>query len=111
MTTLDPRGLGAAARASHPQFRYWLPKDEAEVSSQEVAEAAVTAYFAVTQPVVKTVQALKDLPVGTLVFDSHQEELVNLPEGWYCVAHNEMALPHEDIALPARVIWRPHESA
>ena len=87
-----------------------LDDDQQDALRGEVSDI-ITAHLAVTQPVVTTVEELEGLEVGAVVLDSHQEELVNLPEGWYCIAHNEMALPHEDIALPARVIWRPHESA
>lgn len=118
MTTLDPRALEEAARVKCRQDEElmllpdWddLDGDQQDALRGEVSDI-ITAYLAVTQPVVETVEGLKGLEVGTVVLDSHQEELVNLPEGWYCIAHNEMALPHEDIALPARVIWRPHESA
>ena len=121
MTTLDPRGLEEAARVKcrQDEEQMLLPDwDDLDGDQQAAlrgeAEQIITAYLEHAQPVVNTVEeleGLEGLPVGTVVLDSHQEELVNLPEGWYCIAHNEMALPHEDIALPARVIWRPHESA
>ena len=120
MTTLDPRGLEAAARelfeseknTAVVEYPEWdSPENVGKPLYIEDAESAITAYLAVTQPTVETVAELEGLEVGAVVLDSHQEELVNLPEGWYCIAHNERALPHEDIALPARVIWRPHESA
>ena len=122
MSDLDPRGLAAALhavegegltsdggtphgwRCEHPD-RY---PDYCKCPT-EMAESAITAYLAATQPIVTTAEELVELPVGTVVLDSHQEELVNLPEGWYCIAHNEVALPHEDIALPARVIHRGKE--
>ena len=104
MTTLDPRGLEEAAEAVGRHIHCLRPSC---ARCRRQAEAAIAAYLVVTQPTVETAEGLEGLPVGTVVLDSHQEELVNLPEGWYCIAHNEMALPHEDIALPARVIWRP----
>ena len=121
MTTLDPRGLEAAAREKCRQDEEqmlcpdWddLEDEQRDALRGEVSDI-VTAYLDAAQPVITTVEeleGLEGLEVGAVVLDSHQEELVNLPEGWYCIAHNEMALPHEDIALPARVIWRPHESA
>ena len=110
MTTLDPRALEAATEAVGRHIHYSRLSHNCH-RCRRTAEAAITAYLAVTQPIVETVEGLEGLEVGAVVLDSHQEELVNLPEGWYCIAHNEMALPHEDIALPARVIWRPHESA
>ena len=109
MTTLDPRALEAATEAVGRHIHYSRPSHNCH-RCRSTADAAITAYLAVTQPVVETVEELEGLEVGAVVLDSHQEELVNLPEGWYCIAHNEMALPHEDIALPARVIWRPHEN-
>ena len=109
MSDLDPRGLEAAARASHPQFRYWLPKDEAEVSSQEVAEAAVTAYFAVTQPVVKTVHALKALPVEVVVLSAAGTIACRADESAGVVFGDERPFPWTSLMLPARVIWRPHD--
>ena len=109
MSDLDPRGLEAAARASHPQFRYWLPKDEAEVSSQEVAEAAVTAYFAVTQPVVKTEQALKALPVEVVVRSAAGTIACRADECNGVVFGDDRPFHWTSLALPARVIWRPHD--
>ena len=106
MTTLDPRALEAAAEAVGRHIHYSRQSHNCH-RCRRTAESAITAYLVVTRPVVETVEGLVELPVGAVVLDSHQEELVNLPEGWYCIAHNEMALPHEDIALPARVIWRP----
>ena len=112
MTTLDPRGLEAATEVFGDSIGCPEITERAGVchGCQRRAEQIITAYLAFTQPIVETVEELVELPAGTVVLDSHQEELVNLPEGWYCIAHNEMALPHEDIARPARVIWRPHES-
>lgn len=110
MTTLDPRALEAAAEAVGRHIHYSRLSHNCP-RCRRTAESAITAYLDVTQSIVTTVEGLKGLEVGTVVLDSHQEELVNLPEGWYCIAHNEMALPHEDIALPARVIWRPHDRA
>ena len=118
MTTLDPRGLDKAAevRANLDAYDWGMPRwddleDEQRDALRGEASDIITAYLDSAQPVVETVEELEELPVGVVVLDSDQEELVNLPEGWYCIAHNELALPHEDIALPARVIWRPHESA
>lgn len=116
MSDLDPRGLEAAIDeitgwttdcGTEPRAWETLQHHDA----RDIASAAVTAYLDVAHPVVETVEELEALPVGAVVLDSHQEGLVNLPEGWYGIAHNEMALPPEDIAFPARVIWRPHESA
>ena len=129
MTTLDPRGLEAALhamegegltsdggtphgwRCEHPD-RY---PDYCKCPA-EMAELAITAYLDVTQPIVETVEELEELPAGTVIQTVDEGETeVWITDGaggqeWSlagsCQRFSAALMP-----LPARVIWRPHESA
>ena len=126
MTTLDPRGLEAAIhavkgegltpdggtphgwRCEHPD-RY---PDYCKCPT-EMAESAVTAYLAVTRPVVETVEELEGLPARTIIVDATGR--ARRWEGEYWTDATTESYTHEGLEhwgkLPARVIWRPHESA
>lgn len=101
--TLDPRGLEEAA-------------DEIEgftvpgVPARMIAKAAITAYLAVAQPIVETEQALKDLPVGVVVRSAAGTIACRADESAGVVFGEERPFPWTSLMLPARVIWRPHES-
>ena len=108
MTTLDPRALEEAAEAVGRHI-HCLRHNCTRCRRQ--AEAAVTAYLAVTQPIVETVQALKDLPVGVVVRSAAGTIACRADESAGVVFGDERPFPWTSLMLPARVIWRPHESA
>ena len=101
MTDLNPRALGEAA-------------DEIEgftfpgVPARAIASAAIIAYLAVTQPTVETVEGLEGLPVGTIILDRFEDESYTRIVGPRWVSWVEQdGLRHTEVALPARVVWRP----
>ena len=125
MTTLDPRGLEAALhavegegltsdggtphgwRCEHPD-RY---PDYCKCPI-DVAKAAVTAYLAVAQPIVTTVEELVELPVGTAVLCAKDYPLWlnrRTVQGWWYRPGDEEDFSDDEIPLPARVIHRSKE--
>ena len=105
MTTLDPRGLEEAAEAVG---RHIHCSRHNCTRCRRQAEAAITAYLAAAQPVVKTVEELEELPVGTIILDRFEDEAYTRIVGPRWVSWNEQdGLRHTEVALPARVIWRP----
>ena len=122
MTTLDPRGLEAAIhavkgegltpdggtphgwRCEHPD-RY---PDYCKCPT-EMAESAITAYLAVTRPVVETVEELVELPVGTVIRDKYGDVSEKRNGWWISYAPELIHTANMAYALPARVIWRPHD--
>lgn len=118
MTTLDPRGLEAAARelfeseknTAVVEYPEWdSPENVGKPLYIEDAESAVTAYLAVTQPIVETVQALKDLPVGVVVRSAAGTIACRADESAGVVFGDDRPFPWTSLMLPARVIWRPHD--
>ena len=121
MTTLDPRALEAAARelfeseenTAMVEYPEWdSPKNVGKPLYIEDAEAAITAYLAVAQPVVETVEELEGLPARTIIVDATGR--ARRWEGEYWTDATTESYTHEGLEhwgmLPARVIWRPHEN-
>lgn len=117
MTTLDPRGLEEAARVKCRQDEElmllpdWgdLDGDQQDALRGEVSDI-ITAYLAVTQPIVETVEELEGLEEGTVIElrDGTTRIRTGWSSGWASAAAGD---DHpDDTDLPARVIWRPHES-
>ena len=123
--TLDPRGLEAALHAVEGEgltsdggtphgWRCEYPDRYPDYCKCpiEMAESAVTAYLDVAQPVVTTVEELEGLEVGTIILDRFEDEAYTRIVGPRWVSWNEQdGLRHTEVALPARVTWRPRESA
>ena len=118
MSDLDPRGLKAAARVKCRQDEEqmllpdWgdLDGDQQDALRGEVSDI-ITAYLAVTQPIVETVEELEELAEGTVI--ELRDGTVRLRTDWssgWASADAGDDYP-DDVHLPARVIWRPHESA
>ena len=113
MSDLDPRALEEAAEAVGRHIHCLRPSC---ARCRRQAEAAITAYLAATQPIVETVEGLEGLPTGTVVQTVDEGETeVWITDGaggqeWSlagsCQRFSAALMP-----LPARVIWRPHESA
>ena len=119
MSDLDPRGLEEAARVKCRQDEEqmllpdWddLDGDQQDALRGEVSDI-ITAYLAVTQPIVETVEGLEELEVGTIILDQFEDEAYTRIVGPRWVSWDAQdGLRHTEVALPARVIWRPHESA
>ena len=131
MSDLDPRGLEAALHAvegegltSDGRTPHWWRCEHPDRYPDycrcpiEVAESAVTAYLEVAQPVITTVEELEDLPVGAVFIDAHST-VAQVAEAILADGrerrYDRFLRPSADtarmFALPARVIWRPHESA
>ena len=108
MTTLDPRGLEAAAEAVGRHIHYSRLSHNCH-RCRRTAESAVTAYLDVAHPVVETVQALKDLPVGVVVRSAAGTIACRADECNGVVFGDERPFPWTSLMLPARVIWRPHD--
>lgn len=101
MTDLDPRGLEAAAEAVPGE--HWR-------TAMDDARATVRAYLAVTQPVVETVQGLIALGDGVVIRDKYGD-VSEKRGGLWCGYETAPCDAHRmSKFLPARVIWRPHES-
>ena len=114
MTTFDPRALEAAAHA------VWGSIDDSAIRGRlysedcdHVAATAITAYLAVTQPIVETVEELEELPVGAVI-RCHSGTILESFEAWeagliWCPTEDDGARKSREVPLPARVIWRPHD--
>lgn len=118
MSERGPRGLEAAARVKCRQDEElmllpdWgdLDGDQQDALRGEVSDI-ITAYLAVTRPVVTTVEELVELPVRTVVVDKYGD-VCEKRRGWW-IRYEPGLINTASMAysLPARVIWRPHESA
>lgn len=114
MTTLDPRGLEEAAEVFGDSIGCPEITERAGVchGCEGRAEQIITAYLEHAQPVVTTVEELEGLEVGTIILDRFEDESYTRIVGPRWVSWVEQdGLRHTEVALPARVIWRPHESA
>ena len=115
MTTLDPRALKEAARVKcrQDEEQMLLPDwDDLDGDQQDAlrgeASDIITAYLAVTQPIVETVEELEGLEVGTIILDRFEDESYTRIVGPRWVSWVEQdGLRHTEVALPARVLWRP----
>ena len=129
MSDLDPRGLEVALHAVEGRgltpdggtphgWRCEYPDRYPDYCKCpiEVAELAVSAYLAVTQPIVTTVEELEGLSRETVI----QTVDEGVPEVWitdgaggqeWSLAGSCQRFSAALIPLPARVIWTPHESA
>ena len=113
MTTLDPRALEAATEAVGRHIHYSRQSHNCH-RCRRTAEAAITAYLAVTQPTVETAEGLEGLEVGTAI-RCNSGRILESFETWeagimWSPTDNDGARRSDEVALPARVIWRPHES-
>ena len=106
MTTLDPRALEAAAEAVGRHI-HCLRHNCTRCRRQ--AEAAITTYLAVTQPTVETAEGLEGLPVGTVVVDKYGDVCEKRSGWWIRYEPGLIDTASMVYALPARVIWRPHD--
>ena len=114
MSDLDPRGLEEAARVIAHQNSEILGHDtwdELEDEQRDClhSEAAdiITAYLEVAQPVVESVEGLAALPGRSAVVDADgmvAQMDAHDPHHWDGL---ERCWDATQIALPARVIWRP----
>ena len=107
MTTLDPRGLEAATEAVGRHIHYSRQSHNCH-RCRSTADAAITAYLAVTQPVVETVEELEGLEVGVVVRSAAGTIACRADESNGVVFGDERPFPWTSLMLPARVIWRPH---
>ena len=106
MTTLDPRALEAATEAVGRHIHYSRLSHNCH-RCRRTAESAITAYLAVTQPVVETVEELVELPGRSAVVDADgmvAQMDAHDPHHWDGL---ERCWDATQITLPARVIWRP----
>ena len=121
MTTLDPRGLEAAARVKcrQDEEQMLLPdwddledeqRDEQRDALRGEASDIITAYLAVTQPTVETVEGLIALGDGAVIRDKYGD--VSEKRGGLWCGYETVPFSSHFMSkfLPARVIWRPHES-
>ncbi len=113
MTTLDPRALEEAARVKCRQDEEqmllpdWGDLDgEQQDALRGEASDIITAYLVAANPIVETVQALKDLPVGVVVRSAAGTIACRADESAGVVFGDERSFPWTSLMLPARVIWR-----
>ncbi|MEU3847179.1 hypothetical protein AB0E44_09300 [Micrococcus terreus] len=115
MTTLDPRGLEAAAEVlcrqiMGPRSNMGNVGIQNATRFRDEARAILDAYLDVAQPTVTTVEELEGLEEGTVIelLDGTTRIRTGWSSGWASAAAGD---DHPDDAhIPARVIWRPHES-
>ena len=107
MTTLDPRALEAAAEAVGRHIHCLRHNC---TRCRRTAGSAITAYLEVAQPVVKTVEGLIALGDGAVIRDRWGG--LNEKRGTWWTGFGPELIRTADMAnaLPARVIWSPHES-
>ena len=108
MTTLDPRALEEAAEAVGRHIHYSRQSHNCH-RCRRTAASAITAYLAATQPIVETVEGLEGLAAGAAVVEFGGEVRIKSEKSWFCGCCLEGGFPKEDVNLPARVIWRPHD--
>ncbi|MGP5391519.1 hypothetical protein [Glutamicibacter arilaitensis] len=114
-TPLNPDALEAAAKSLDVNYN---PEQWPVMASmmRDYAEAAVSAYLAVAQPVVNSMEELEALPVGSVILsESYQYSLTvpNYPvvfqklytQEWH--RGGRLADTHPEIIIPARVIYQP----
>ena len=100
MAEIDPRALEEAADGIEG---FTLPG----VPAQVVAASAITAYLAVTQPVVEDVQALKNLPFGVVVRSGAGTIACKAGPAHGVVFGDDRPFPWTSLMLPAQVLWFP----
>ena len=85
-----------------------LDGDQQDALRGEVRDI-ITAYLAVTQPIVETVEELEELDDGAVVLDKMGD--VSQRRGGYWCGFETKPLTDQIMRkfLPARVIWRPHD--
>lgn len=116
-TPLNPDALEAASRVNDPEA--WsmiddIPNDPGAMRLREslIAEAGrtVSAYLAVAQPEVNSVEELDALPIGSVVIINgtmlQADDRDDYGTMWSRVRDID-AYPSEALALPARVLYRP----
>ena len=108
MSDLDPRALEAAAEAVGRHIHYSRQSHNCH-RCRRTAESAITAYLAVTQPTVETAEGLEGLPVGTVVVDKYGDVCEKRSGWWIRYEPGLIDTASMVYALPARVIWRPHD--
>ncbi|HJX77309.1 hypothetical protein [Glutamicibacter sp.] len=108
-TPLNPDALETAAKATMGTVYGNLPTEEMHVA---VARAAVSAYLAVAQPVVNSVEELDKLPAGSVILDGdpcvlQMVEKSSIVGSEWAIANAEHIYTTGKITLPARVLYRP----
>src|SRR4051794_40660394 len=105
-TPLNPKAFLAAKDAAREAV-------QADADWHDVTTAMLTAYLAVTQPVVNTVEELDALPNMSVVLDTEgaacQLNGYGI-DGCYWESMGETDLLTSEIPPPARVLHRPEES-
>lgn len=121
MTTLDLRGLEAAARVKCrlDEEQMLLPDwDDLDGDQQDAlrgeAEQIITAYLAVAQPIVETVEELEELPAETVIqtVDEGETEVWTTDgsgDDEWSLAGSCQRFSARHIPLPVRVIHRSKE--
>jgi len=121
-TPLNPDALEVAAKALYDHFKNqaandgdsWPELEERDEVGHGIArddaEVAVSAYLAVAQPVVNSVEELDALPMHSYVQGNdgfkHAKDWAG---GWHLIVNRPSSAPHlsGSIDLPARVLYRP----
>ena len=105
-TPLNPDGVLAATEAI-----YALPLGIGKVMAERYAQEAVSAYLAVAQPEVNSLEELDALPVGSLIMMSGVvAPFLHTDDGWESTRTPGKPVwdytnnPHY---FPARVLYRP----
>lgn len=116
---LNPDALEAAAKATMGTVYGKLPAEEMHVA---VARAAVSAYLAVAQPVVNSVEELDALPFNTVAMFTmlpldrpvpFELSSINGTDRYWMQPGDGAGYTNVIMAryLPARVLYRPTEEA
>lgn len=113
-TPLNPDALATASAAARIDWSGHTDWDGApnsvQIAYRKLARAVVSAYLAVAQPEVNSVEELDQLPSHTVIEEHEQGHGVLIkrgPRSWECLTHYVSGLPSGDIELPARVLYRP----
>ncbi|MGP9033657.1 hypothetical protein ACT17S_11365 [Glutamicibacter mysorens] len=125
-TPLNPDALEAASRTVHPGYWNLIDKYPEERIAQksksnliEEAHSTVSAYLAVAQPEVNSVEELDALPVGTVVLSTAyvaKQDGYEYPCAFQKLYTGEwhrggrLSDTHPDYFLPARVLCHPEVS-
>lgn len=105
-TPLNPDALKAAEN-----MFIFMCADGYTPKAEDAAESLVSAYLAVAQPEVNTVEELDALPPESYVqgWDGFKHAKTHSGEWVLCVEHTRGSHEATSIELPARVLYRPTE--